>query len=99
MRVGWLEFWITALACYRITVLISRCLGPWGVFKSLRAIDRCSKLLKCPFCVSIYIGGFCSFCLWLSGYSEPFAIWFFLSLAFSGVTIVLDRTFTADHNP
>jgi hypothetical protein len=99
MKVGWLEFWIAALACYRITVLISRCLGPWGVFRHLRSIDRCSKLLKCPFCVSIYVGAFCSLALWLSGFQEPLTIFVLLSLAFSGITIALDRTFTADHNP
>lgn len=99
MRLGWIEFWISALACYRITVLITRCLGPWNLFGRLRAIDRCSKLLKCPFCVSIYVGSLCCLFLWLSGYVEPLAIWFFLSLAFSALTIILDRTFTADYNP
>jgi hypothetical protein len=97
MKLDWITFWVAALACYRVTVLISRCFGPWGIFKKLRSIDRCSKLLKCPFCVSIYIGSFTAFALWLSGYEMPVAMWFILSFALSGITIALDRTFTADH--
>jgi hypothetical protein len=99
MKIDWITFWIAALACYRITVLITRCLGPWDVFAKLRKIDRCSKLLKCPFCVSVWIGLFISLGLWLDGYVEPIPIWFCLSMALSGITIALDRTFTADHNP
>jgi hypothetical protein len=99
MKFGWLEFWISALACYRVTVLISRDLGPWNVFAKLRSIDRCSKLLKCPFCVSVYVGSLTATSLWFSGYVMPVVMWFILSFAFSAISIALDRTFTADHNP
>ena len=99
MRLGWLEFWVSAIACYRLTILISRDLGPWRVFKRLRTIDRCSELLKCPFCVSIYTGSLTTFILWLSGFVMPIGMWFLLALSFSAVTIALDRTFTADYSP
>jgi hypothetical protein len=92
----WLVFWIGALACYRVTVLITRCVGPYGLFKKLRSIDRCSKLLKCPFCVSVYVGAITAVGLWLAGYFEPWPMWIMIALAFSSVTIALDRTFTAD---
>jgi len=96
LKVDWLTFWICALACYRVTVLIARDIGPFKIFQRLRKIDRCSKLLKCPFCVSVYVGSATSASLWLAGYQLPIVMWFMLSLAFSAVTIVLDRTFTAD---
>jgi hypothetical protein len=99
MKLDWITFWVSALACYRVTVLITRCLGPWDVFAKLRKIDRCSKLLKCPFCVSVYIGSFTTIGLWLSGFVMPLPMWIMLSLAFSAISIALDRTFTADHNP
>lgn len=99
MKIGWIEFWIAALCTYRITILLSRDLGPWRIFARLRAIDRCSKLLKCPFCVSVYVGSLTSFALFFCGYSLPWPLWFMLALAFSSVSIALDRTFTADYNP
>jgi hypothetical protein len=99
MNITWIEFWISALACYRLTILISRCLGPWGIFKKLRSIDRCSKLLKCPFCVSMYVGALTCVGLYFAGYVMPLPTWIILSLAFSAITIMADRTFTSDHNP
>lgn len=105
MTLTWLVFVIAALACYRGTVLITRCLGPWGIFKKLRKIDKCSKLLSCPRCVSIYLGAFTALGLYLSGIrfglSDNFGllIWVMLALAFSGLTIMLDRIFTADYAP
>jgi hypothetical protein len=96
---NWLWFWIGALTTYRLTILIVRDLGPWGVFKKLRSFDRCSKLLKCPFCVSPYMGSLVSLGFWLSGITAPIVIWFCLPFAFSAITIALDRTFTSDYNP
>lgn len=96
MKLDWLTFWVAGIACYRLTVLITRCLGPWDIFKRLRSIDRCSKLLKCPLCVSVYMGGLVSFLLYLSGFQMPLPTWFLISLAFSGISIALDRIFTAD---
>jgi hypothetical protein len=97
VKVEWLTFWICVLACYRITVLISRDLGPLRIFKRLREGYYFSAFLRCPFCVSIYVGGFISLGLWFSGFSEPLFIFLCLPFAFSGVTIALDRTFSADH--
>lgn len=99
MKIDWITFWVSALACYRITVLISRDLGPFHIFKKLRSIDRCSKLLKCPFCVSMYTGPLTCVGLYFSGFVMPIPMWIILACAFSAITICLDRTFTADHNP
>ncbi len=94
LKLDWLTFFVSAFACYRITVLISRDLGPFGICKKLR---EHSKLLKCPYCTSVYVGSLITIGLWLSGFVMPFAMWCILSLAFSGATIALDRVFTADY--
>jgi hypothetical protein len=96
VKLDWITFWVSALACYRVTVLITRCHGPWDVFARLRKIDQCSKLLKCPRCVSVYIGSMTALALWFSGFVMPVTMWFILSASFSAITIALDRTFTAD---
>ncbi len=96
MKLDFLTFFVSAFATYRATVIVSRDIGPWGVFRWLRSK---SKLAKCPFCVSIYIGGATSLCLYWSGFVMPLPMWFILSLAFSAITIMADRAFTADHNP
>ncbi len=95
-KLDWLTFFVSAFACYRMTVLVSRDLGPWNVFRWLRSK---SKLAKCPFCVSIYIGGATSLCLYWSGFVMPLPMWLILSLGFSASSIILDRCFTSDHNP
>ena len=98
MKIDWITFWISALACYRVTILIARDFGPLEIFKRMRSIPRYSKLLKCPFCVSIYVGSATAFLLWLGGYVEPWPMWICLSLSFSAVTIAADRVFTSDYN-
>jgi hypothetical protein len=95
--VTWLWWVIGSFACYRLTVLFARDLGPWGVFKRLREIGSCSKLLTCPFCVSIYTGALVVLAFYLSGILLPFGFWIMLSLSFSSFAIILDRTFTADY--
>lgn len=99
MKLEWITFWIASFACYRGTVLITRCLGPWDIFKRIRSIDRCSKLLTCPYCVSVYLGALTVYALYLCGLREPWPMSIMLAMAFSAVTIALDRTFSADHNP
>lgn len=96
MKLDFLTFFISAFACYRITVLISRDVGPWHICKTLRAH---SNLLKCPYCTSVYVGSLVSIGLWVSGFVMPWPMWCILSLAFAGATIVLDRCFSADWAP
>lgn len=92
--IGWLQFFIAALDCYRLTIFVTRDYGPWGVFSRFRKIDRCSKLLRCVFCVSVYMGAFvCVGFLWAS----PIVRFISVALALSSVTIILDRVFTADY--
>lgn len=99
MKLDFLTWFISAFCTYRLTVMISRDLGPWDVFSKLRSIDRCSKLLKCPMCTSVYTGSLVTIGLYFSGFTMPIAMWCILSLSFSAGSIVLDRCFTADYNP
>ncbi len=96
MKLDFLTFFVSAFACYRLTVLISRDVGPWGIFKKAR---EHSKLLKCPYCISVYMGSLTCAALWISGFVMPFAMWCILSLSFAGATIILDRCFSADYQP
>ncbi len=90
-------FIIGALATWRITVLFARDAGPWDVFKRLRKITRLSKLLSCPFCVSVWAGALVCVIYKLSGVIETGLIWCLIALAMSAISIALDRTFTADY--
>lgn len=91
-------YWIIGgMATYRITVLIVRDAGPWHILKKLRQIDRCSKLLKCPYCVSIYAGSIISLAFYLGGVKEPLVLWPCISLSFSAFSVMADRIFTSDH--
>ncbi len=96
VKLDFLTFFVSAFACYRVTVLISRDVGPFGICKKAR---EHSKLLKCPYCTSVYVGSLTALVLWISGFVMPFGMWFILSLAFAGATIVLDRCFSADYQP
>lgn len=89
-------WFISAFACYRVTVLLSRDLGPWNACYELR---EKIKALKCPYCTSVYIGVVTSVLLYIGGIQEPAAMWVMLSLSWSGSTIVLDRAFTSDYQP
>ncbi len=93
MKLDFLTFFISALACYRITVLISRDL----ISKPIRSIPYIGKVAKCPYCTSVYMGSLTCGALWISGFVMPFAMWCILSMAFAGATIVLDRCFSADY--
>jgi hypothetical protein len=92
----WLFFWIGAIATYRITVLITRDLGPFGIFKRLRSIN---EFWKCPFCVSPYVASFIAIAVHLSGdFRFSVVLWILFVFSWSGITIALDRTFTSDYN-
>lgn len=97
MKLEWLQFWIAGLAAYRITVLIARDLGPFGIFKWLRARKRLGGLASCPYCVSVYTGCFTAISLWGSDVVMPIPLWILLALALSSVAIILDRTFSSDY--
>ncbi len=96
MKLDFLAFFISAFATYRVTVLISRDVGPFSIFKKAR---EHSKLLKCPYCTGIYVGALTCSGLWLSGYAMPWPMWIILSLSFSASSIILDRCFSADYQP
>jgi hypothetical protein len=96
VKLDFLTWLISAFGTYRLTVLISRDLGPFGICSKLR---EHSKLLKCPYCTSVYTGSLVALGLFFSGFTAPIVLWFILSFSFSAVSIVLDRCFTADWTP
>ncbi len=96
MKLDFLTFFISAFATYRVTVLISRDVGPWHIFKKAR---EHSKLLKCPYCTSVYVGSLITVGLWLSGFEMPWPMWIILSFSLSASSIILDRCFSADYQP
>lgn len=88
------QFLLAGLACYRLTVLFSRDAGPFDVFKLLR---KHSKLVACPYCVSVWLGGFVEAAFYFSGIVDPWVVMLSIVLALSAVAIILDRIFTSDH--
>lgn len=90
-------FILASLACYRLTVLIARDAGPWRMFAKMRKVDRFSKLLKCPFCVSIWCALLIETAFYFSGLRNIPVIMACNILAMSAVSIALDRIFTVSH--
>lgn len=86
----WLEFFIAALATWRIVVLVSHDDGPFNICRQLRIK---SKLLQCPRCTSVWAGAFVTFLVWLSGRELELAMYPMVALALSAAAIALDRTF------
>jgi branched-subunit amino acid transport protein AzlD len=97
MKMDWITFWIAALATYRITVLISRCLGPFHIFRRLRENFYLGKWARCPYCVSPYAAALVCVTLFSVGVKEPIGVFLLLVFCFSGVAIILDRTFSSDY--
>jgi hypothetical protein len=87
------------MAVYRLTVLIVRDLGPYRIFARLRSIDRCSKLLKCVFCTSLWLSAGVNLLYYFTLEQSPKVMVAMSVLAMSGIAIMLDRTFTADYSP
>src|ERR1041385_620061 len=94
MKLDFIVWFVSAFATYRLTVLISRDLGPFGICAKLR---NNSKLLKCPYCTSVYTGSLVSIGLYFSGFTIPVIMWCIISLSFSAASIILDRCFSSDY--
>lgn len=91
-------FIVGALACYRLTVLVSRDKGPFGIFAKLRSLDKGTSVLKCPYCSSVWLAGFvCLVLHYFAGVIDTGGAWFCILFAFSAISICLDRVFTSDH--
>lgn len=91
------QFILAALACYRVTVLIARDAGPWNIFIRLRKMTRLSKLLSCPFCVSIWVALAIEIAFYFSVQKDLVMVSGFIVLGLSAISIILDRVFTSDH--
>ena len=84
-----LTFSFVALAVYRMSIMLSTEAGPWDMLARLRdkagQATMLGKLIRCPFCLSIWFGLAGAFVL-------PYynGIWFIVSaLALSAVATLL----------
>lgn len=91
------QFIVASLACYRVTVFVTRDLGPFKLFQRLRKLNP--QFLGCPFCVSPWVAASIEALFYFSGVCDSFVVSGCVVLAMSAITIALDRTFTSDHNP
>lgn len=91
------QFTVGALATWRLTILVSRDLGPGRVFQKLRKLSP--TWLGCVFCFSITAALLVCGVLFLSGIQEKLGIWILAVLSFSAITIALHRAFTSDWAP
>jgi hypothetical protein len=98
-RMTGLQFLVASLATYRLTVLVSRDLGPFSIFKKLRAIPHLGLMVGCPYCVSIWIAAGVELSFYFSGVRDSPVVSACIVLAMSSITIACDRVFTFDHNP
>jgi hypothetical protein len=89
------QFILSALACYRLTVLVTRDAGPFRMFARIRGLSP--KWLGCPFCFSITAAFLIAVGFFFAGNRDSWVITACQILAMSAVTIMLDRVFTADH--
>lgn len=87
-----MEFIISALAVWRLSRLIAKDDGPWGVFLRLRAwagqISGSFGLygaISCVSCISVYFGAIIA----LAG-SHSLLDWLLKALALSGAAIALE---------
>lgn len=88
-----ITFAIVSLAVYRISDTIARDEGPADVFRKIREYfphaSSISKGLRCPFCISFYVGFAGSFFLPFYGYG-----WFIVTtFALSAITSILLRKY------
>jgi hypothetical protein len=90
------HFIILSFCVYRITVLIARDACPFHVCAKLREIDRL-KVLKCPFCSSLWVSAFVNLAYYYFGLKSEFVVLIAIIFAMSAITIILDRCFTVDY--
>jgi hypothetical protein len=88
-------FIVACLACYRLTILIARDMGPFNVFQNLRANWR---VFGCVFCISVWIGFTLEALLILFGLTHLAFTAILEAFAMSAAAIILDRCFSADYN-
>ena len=56
-RLGWFDLLLLALACWRISHLISKDFGPWNVLDKLRKAVPLGGLTGCMYCLSVWFSG------------------------------------------
>jgi hypothetical protein len=84
-----IRFTLSALAVYRVTLLVAREDGPWGVFRRLRSSlkeSAAGRLLGCVNCLSVWISLPLAPFVGNSWVEQVVAWW-----ALSGAAVLVDR--------
>lgn len=87
------QFCIAALACYRITVLLSRD----EICKPLRKLPYIGHIIGCPFCAAIWVAIGIEAAFVFSGVRDILVVEACIVFALAAVTLCLDRVFSSDH--
>lgn len=91
------QFILASLACYRVTVFVTRDTGPFDVMKRVRRLQP--HFLGCPFCMSFWVAASIEALFYFSGINNSWIEIACIVFSMSAITIALDRTFTSDHQP
>lgn len=91
------QFVLGSLCCYRLVLLLTRDIGPFGSMRSLRKLNP--KLLGCPYCSSIWIAAGLEAGFYFCGHRSDAVIMVCEVFAMSAVAVILHRTFSADYLP
>lgn len=88
-----LTFVVAALAVYRLSIMIATEYGPFDVFERVRnwlpKTSMFGKLLRCPFCVSMWLGFVGSALLPWWGF-----VWYLtVAFALSGIATILVKKY------
>lgn len=84
------RFSLSALAVYRMSFLIAREDGPWGVFRQLRTSAKATmaaRLIGCVNCLSVWISLPLAWFVGSSSIERVLAWW-----ALSGAVVLMDRS-------
>lgn len=99
MKINWIEFALSSLAVFRVSLLISKERGPADAAKKLRTAPKPHTNLRyglsCPWCTSIYVSLLMTSLL---TYLDKIDAWWFVPtwLALSGASIVINQQWTRD---
>lgn len=95
-------FILMSLACYRLSLMLSKENGPGGIFRRLRNLPDPEKHemiyegLRCLWCVSVWFGAaltvYALFMHWIALALAPVYM-----LALSATAILIERIVTRDH--
>lgn len=93
-----LDLLIYSLACFRLSLLVSKEDGPYWLFAKLRRLpppkSSARQGINCIYCVSMYAAGLVVTCYLFRGRFAWVEPWFIWPLAVSAAAVCLNQSFT-----